>query len=122
MIRAVLAALLSASVLLACNAGYTTTSAGVRIDDDTVAALKPGNTDKDWVLAALGPPMQKQPSVDAPERWTWLHVQTRRAHQPGASTEHCLRTVTVEFDGDTLLRAWSTEVRTPGRIPIDAPN
>ncbi len=31
---------------LACNPGYTTTSRGVRIHDDTVAALKPGNADK----------------------------------------------------------------------------
>ena len=95
---------------LACNPGYTTSSRGVRIDDDTVAALKPGNTDKDWVLAVLGPPTRKQSSgADAPERWIWLHEQTRRAHRLGAPTEHYRRTVTVEFDGDTLLRAWSKE-------------
>ncbi len=96
--------------LLACHPGYTTTSRGVRIDDDAVAALKPGNTDKDWVLAVLGPPTRKQSSgADAPERWIWLHEQTRRAHRLGAPTEHHRRTVTVEFDGDTLLRAWSKE-------------
>ena len=95
---------------LACHPGYTTTSRGVRIDDDTVAALKPGNTDKDWVLAVLGPPTRKQSSeADAPERWIWLHEQTRRAHRLGAPTEHYRRTVTVEFDGDSLLRAWSKE-------------
>ncbi len=93
---------------VACHPGYTTTIRGVCIDDDTVAALKPGNTDKDWVLAVLGPPTRKQPSAaDAPERWIWLHERTRRAHRPGAATEHYSRTVTVEFDGDTLLRAWS---------------
>ncbi len=108
--RALLVTLATLFVLgaLACNAGYTTTSrGGVHIDDDAVAALKPGNTDKDWVLAVLGPPTRKQSCGDAPERWIWLREQTRRAHRLGAPTEHYRRTVTVEFDGDTLLRAWS---------------
>ncbi len=113
---AVVALAVSALTLTGCVAGSSSSKlSGTHIGHNTIGQIEPGVTNKAWVLATLGEPSSKS-SLDSADGGTeiWRYEWTHRRKASGwvfpivvgSSNAETSGKAYVEFEGDTVVRAW----------------
>lgn len=117
---AVAALLASTAFLSGClfNGSNSVRMEGRYIGDSTLAQIKPGQTDKTWILASLGEPTRKSSLTDQNnEVWVWDYRKIKHSNTEiflifdGDKRTEISQHVYVEFDGDLVSRAWSDRDR-----------
>lgn len=95
-----------------------TETIGDFVGKHTFSMIKPGKTDKAWILAALGEPTRKSTATDKnQELWVWASTRTRHADTEvliifdGNKNVKTIQHVYIEFEGDLVSRAWRDSSR-----------
>jgi outer membrane protein assembly factor BamE (lipoprotein component of BamABCDE complex) len=116
----VTALLASTTLLSGCliNGSSSVRTEGRFIGDSTLGQIKPGKTDKAWILASLGEPTRRSSLTDdINEVWVWDYRKIKHNESDlflifdSDKRTEISQHVYVEFDGDLVSRAWSDRGR-----------
>jgi hypothetical protein len=116
------AALAAASVLLAgclVVSGRSVDEHGTAVSDRTLMQIRPGETTEQWLLAALGPPTERNPVVDQPDTSILKYTYSRSESSGGAvfllfaggSTRRTSWTTSFEAVDGVITRHWTEPPR-----------